>query len=76
VFVGSVQNASQTDRKKGVGLWVIHSDGTRPAGWEAPFHVPAYLAGLEDLGGNIVGLTNQVAVAEIDPALPGYVRRR
>lgn len=71
VFVGSVQNASQTDRKKGVALWVIHGDGTRPAAWTAPFHVPAYLAGLEDLGGNIVALTNQVAVADLDAAVPG-----
>jgi hypothetical protein len=71
VFVGSVQNASQTDRKKGVALWVIHSDGTRPAAWLSPFHVPAYLAGLEDLGDNIVALTNQVAVADLDAAIPG-----
>jgi hypothetical protein len=71
VMVSSVQNAAQTDRERGVALWVIHRDGTRPAAWESPFHVPAYLAGLEDLGGNIVGLTNQVSAAEIDPATAG-----
>jgi len=71
VMVGSVQNAAQTDRKKGVALWVIHRDGTRPPAWIEPFHVPAYLSGLEDLGGNIVGLTNQVSVADLDPAVPG-----
>ena len=55
IMVGSVQNAAQTDRERGVALCVVHRDGTRPAAWETPFHVPAYLAGLEDLGGNIVG---------------------
>jgi hypothetical protein len=71
VMVGSVQNAAQTDRKKGVALWVIHRDGSRPPAWVSPFHVPAYLSGLEDLGGNIVGLTNQVSIADLDPAVPG-----
>ncbi|HEY0712028.1 MAG TPA: VCBS repeat-containing protein, partial [Polyangia bacterium] len=56
---------------KGVALWVIKKDGTRPAAFTEPFHVPAYLAGLEDLGDNIVGLTNQVAVADLDPDVPG-----
>jgi hypothetical protein len=71
VMVGSVQNVSQTERQHGVALWVIHKDGTRPAAWEQPFHVPAYLAGLDDLGDNIVGLTNQVSIADIDPAADG-----
>jgi hypothetical protein len=71
VMVGSVQNAAQTNRQLGVALWVIHKDGTRPAAWTAPFYVPAYLAGLDDLGGNIVGLTNQVSIADIDPAAAG-----
>jgi hypothetical protein len=71
IFVGSVQNASQSDRKKGVALWVLHSDGTRPPAWVAPLHIPAYLSGLDDLGDNIVGLTNQVAVADVDGAVPG-----
>jgi hypothetical protein len=70
-MVSSVQNVAQTERQHGVALFVIHRDGTRPAAWEAPFHVPAYLAGLGDLGGNIVALTNQVAAADIDPAAPG-----
>jgi hypothetical protein len=71
VMVGSVQNAAQTNRELGVALWVIHRDGTRPPAWTEPFHVPAYLAGLDDLGGNIVALTNQVAAADIDPAVAG-----
>src|SRR5262249_45918832 len=69
--VGSVQNVGQTDRKKGVALWVIHKDGSRPPAWTEPLHVPAYLAGLEDLGDNIVGLTNQVAIGDLDPGVPG-----
>ncbi len=71
VMVASVQNASQDDRRRGVALWAVHADGTRPAGWEEPLHVPTYLAGLEDLGGNIVGLTNQVSAAELDPSAAG-----
>jgi len=71
IMVGSMQNAAQTNRMLGVALFVVHRDGTRPAAWEAPFHVPAYLTGLDDLGGNIVALTNQVTVAEIDPTTAG-----
>lgn len=78
VIVGSVQNASQDDRKRGVGLWVVGPDAARRPGWEAPLHVPAYVMGLGDgfhpeldgdaIGGaeNLVGLTNQVTVADID----------
>lgn len=65
VVLGSVRNASQTDTERGVGLWVLHNDGTRLAGWEEPFHAPDYLAGLYYLGGNIVAMTNQVAVADV-----------
>lgn len=71
VFTGSVQNASQTDRFKGVGLWAVHRDAARLAGWEAPFHAPDYIAGLWDPGDNIVAITNQVTVADIDPSHPG-----
>ncbi len=82
VMVGSVQTSDQRDRLKGVGLWVIGSDAGRRPGWEAPFHVPAYVMGVGDgfsreLDGdaisgaeNLVGLTNQVTVADIDPS-PG-----
>ncbi len=78
VMVGSVQNASQEDRKRGVALWVVGSDASRRPGWESPFHVPAYVMGLGDgfnpeLEGdavpgadNLVGLTNQVSIADID----------
>lgn len=83
VMVGSVQNGSQSDRKRGVALWVIGSDASRRPGWEEPFHVPAYVMGLGDgfnpeLEGdaapnaeNLVGLTNQVTIADIDPSKPG-----
>ncbi|MBX3231678.1 MAG: VCBS repeat-containing protein [Labilithrix sp.] len=83
IMVGSVQNASQDDRLRGVALWVVKPDASRPAGWETPFHVPAYVMGLNDgfspkLGddavagaGNLVGLTNQVTVADVDAAVPG-----
>jgi len=71
VFTGSVQNASQTDRFKGVGLWAVHSDAGRIPGWEEPFHAPDYVAGLWDPGDNIVGITNQVSIADIDASHPG-----
>jgi hypothetical protein len=83
VMIGSVQNASQDDRKRGVALWVLRSDASRPAGWESPFHVPAYVMGLGDgfnpelegeaapNAGNLVGLTNQVTVADLDANTPG-----
>jgi hypothetical protein len=72
VMLGSVQNASQTDRLKGVGLWALHKDASRLAGWETPFHAPDYLAGLWDYDGtNVVAATNQVSIADIDPAHKG-----
>ena len=71
VVLASVQNAAQTDRQRGVALWVVRPDGTRPTAWTTPFHVPAYLAGLNDLGGNIVAATNQVSVGNVDAAWPG-----
>lgn len=72
VVLGSVQNAAQTDRLRGVALWVLESDGSRPPGWETPFVAGDYLAGLWGFEGtNVVGATNQVAVATLDPARPG-----
>jgi len=72
VMLGSVQNASQTDRQKGVGLWAVHHDASRLAGWETPFVAPDYLAGLWDYDGtNVVAATNQVTVADIDPMRKG-----
>lgn len=72
VTLASVQNAAQTDRERGVALWVVKHDGRRAAGWEAPFHAPDYLAGLVDFDGtNVVGATNQVAVIELDPDRAG-----
>ncbi len=71
VMLGSVQNAAQTKRQLGVGLWVLHPDASRVRGWESPFHAPTYLAGLEDLEDNAVGATNQVSVVELDASRPG-----
>lgn len=72
VVVGSVQNASQDDRKRGVALFVIHPDGTRPESWVTPYYVPEYLAGLEDFDGtNVVGMNNQVSVVDLEPGREG-----
>jgi hypothetical protein len=70
IVLGSVQNSSQTDRLKGVALWVLENDGSRTAGWEEPFYVPSYLAGLSDLNA-AVAATNQVSVADFDLSRPG-----
>ncbi len=72
IALGSVQNSGQTDRLRGVALFVFNPDGTRPATWEAPHHVRQYLAGLWDFEGtNVVGATNQVAIGDLDPDVPG-----
>ena len=72
VYVASVQNAAQDNREQGVALWVVKNDGTRPAAWMEPLHFPDYLSGLWDYGEtNIVAITNQVSVAELDPSRAG-----
>lgn len=71
VMVGSVQNAAQSDRERGVALWVINPDGTRPSAWSEPYHAPDFIDGLWDLGDNIVGATNQVSVADLDGSRDG-----
>jgi hypothetical protein len=72
VYVASVQNAAQDQRELGVALWVLKSDGTRPAAWTEPLHIPGYLSGLWDYGEtNIVAITNQVTVVDLDPTRPG-----
>lgn len=71
IMLGSVQNVGQDEREQGVVLFVTGPDGTRPSAWEEPLHADEYLGGLWDLGDNIVGATNQVTVADIDPDADG-----
>lgn len=83
VMLGSVQNASQTDRRRGVALWVVGSNAARRGPWVEPLHVPDYVMGLADgfadmLDGdaiagaaNLVGATNQTTVADIAPEHAG-----
>ncbi len=71
VMLGSVQNAAQTDRERGVALWVVRHDGTRPDAWLSPFHAPDFIDGLWDPGDNIVASTNQVTVVDLDPGSAG-----
>ncbi len=72
VYLASVQNAAQDEREQGVALWVMNNDGTRPTAWTTPLHFPDYLSGLWDYGeNNIVAITNQVTVADIDPGRAG-----
>jgi hypothetical protein len=71
IVLGSVQNAAQSDRERGVALWVMRHDGTRPPAWEAPPRMADYLWGLWDAGDNVVAITNQVSVAELFPDRAG-----
>ncbi|MBW2523768.1 MAG: VCBS repeat-containing protein, partial [Deltaproteobacteria bacterium] len=71
VMLASVQNASQNDRLKGVAVWVVRHDASRLTAFDPPVHMPDYLAGLWDLGDNIVASTNQATVADLDPTRPG-----
>ncbi len=72
IALGSVQSSGQSDRLRGVALFVIKPDGTRPDTWVEPLHISKYVAGLWDFDGtNIVGATNQVSIGDLDPAVPG-----
>jgi hypothetical protein len=71
IALGSIQNAAQSDRERGVGLYVAHKDGTRPDAWASPPRFADYVSGLWDAGNNIVGVTNQVSLADLDPSHPG-----
>jgi len=71
ISLGSIQNAAQTDRERGVGLFVAHKDGSRPDAWLSPPRFADYLSGLWDFGNNIVAVTNQVSVADLDPSHEG-----
>jgi hypothetical protein len=71
IVLGSVQNAAQDDRERGVAVWVTRHDGTRPPAWEAPPRFGDYLWGRWDAGDNVVAITNQIAVADLDPDRPG-----
>ncbi|MDC0718393.1 FG-GAP repeat domain-containing protein [Nannocystis bainbridge] len=72
VMLASVQNATQSDREEGVAVWVVGADASRRPGFETPVHLPDYLSGLWDYGDtNIVGITNQVAVADLRADHPG-----
>ncbi len=71
VMLASVQNAAQTDRERGVAVWVLENDGTRPDGWGEPLLYGDFLSGLWDFEGtNVVAATNQLAVATLDPERP------
>jgi hypothetical protein len=71
ILLGSVQNAAQTEREHGVALWVTRQDGTRPTAWTTPPRFGDFLAGLWDWPDNIVAITNQVSVADLDPGRAG-----
>ncbi|MCY1011409.1 hypothetical protein OV079_38790 [Nannocystis pusilla] len=43
VMLASVQNAAQSDREKGVAVWVVGADASRRPGFDPPVHLPDYL---------------------------------
>jgi hypothetical protein len=65
LLLASVQNAAQSDREKGVAVWVVGRDALRHPAFVTPVHFPDYLSGLWDYGDNIVAITNQLAVADL-----------
>jgi hypothetical protein len=72
VLLGSTQNASQDNRLLGVGVFAVRPDASRLASWQSPVRAPDYLAGLWDFDGtNVVAATNQITVADLDPAHAG-----
>jgi len=71
IALGSIQNAAQDDRERGVGLFVARKDGSRPDAWIAPPRFRDYRGGLWDGMNNIVAITNQVSVADLDPGRAG-----
>ena len=48
IMFGSMQNAAQSNRERGVALWVVGNDGTRPEASVEPLHVPDFIDGRWD----------------------------
>ncbi|MCC6215155.1 MAG: VCBS repeat-containing protein [Polyangiaceae bacterium] len=71
VLVASVQNAAQSEREWGVAVWVVRPDVSRLPAWTTPFRAPDYLGGLWDYGDNVVAITNQATIADLDPTRAG-----
>jgi len=71
IMLGAAEDVDMSDQSQGVGLWVVRNDASRIEGWESPFYAPDYLSGGEDLGGNIVAMTQQVTVADLDATHAG-----
>lgn len=71
IMLAAAEDVDMSDQARGVGLWVVRHDASRIKGWESPFYAPDYLSGGDDLGGNIVAVTQQVTVADIDATSPG-----
>jgi FG-GAP-like repeat len=71
ILLGALEDVDMSNQAQGLGLFVVKSDARRIAGWESPFVAPEYLSGGDDLEGNIVAITQQVTVADIDASHPG-----
>lgn len=71
VMLGAAEDVAMNDQSQGVGLWVVRNDASRIEGWESPFYASDYLSGGEDFDGNIVAMTQQVTVADLDATHAG-----
>ncbi len=69
---------SQSTANRGVALWVLNEDLTRPSGWRQPKELGAPLGGSGDLGQNIVHTMPSPSAAQLDGnggadiVVPGY----
>ena len=69
---------SQSTANRGVSIWVLNQDLTRPSGWQRPKDLGAPLGGSGDLGQNIVRTMPSPSTAQLDGnageeiVVPGY----
>ncbi|WP_438034330.1 FG-GAP repeat domain-containing protein [Sorangium sp. So ce204] len=71
VMLAAAEDVAMNDQSQGVGLWAVRNDASRIEGWESPFYASDYLSGGEDFDGNIVAMTQQVTVADLDATRAG-----
>ncbi|WP_437914236.1 VCBS repeat-containing protein [Sorangium sp. So ce302] len=71
IMLAAAEDVAMNDQSQGVGLWAVRNDASRIEGWESPFYAPDYLSGGEDFDGNIVAMTQQVTVADLDATHAG-----
>jgi hypothetical protein len=77
VLAGDHEHTQSTENR-GVTLWALNADLTRPSGWQRPKDMGPPLGGAGDLGQNIVHTMPSPSVADLDGrqgleiVVPGY----